>query len=461
MRLPAPTMLSSIALIVALTFPEAVHSRGFAGISGEYCSARSPTCCPSRNDDCTVPILGDHLCYCDMFCDRENDGNDCCPDFKAVCRGENIDNLRELKDCTHDGIRYYEHDRIKKNCQTCTCIRNKWRCEEETCMIQEDILNKVQHGRFSWTARNYSMFWGRSLEDGIRHRLGTLFPEKSVQNMNEILVKPRELPARFDAREKWPGWIQGIRDQGDCASSWALSTTSASSDRLAIISDGRVNTALSPQQLLSCHRHRQKGCEGGYLDRAWWYIRKLGVVSDDCYPYRSGFTRQPEECLTPKSSFFNGNQPHCPAGGYNLNAVHKMTPPYRVSGREEDIMSEIITNGPVQATFLVHEDFFMYAGGVYKHTELAQDKGYRYTGQGYHSVRIIGWGEDESTGRVMKYWLAANSWSTEWGEEGFFKIVRGENHCEIESFVIGAWGKGAKRRRRFKMRKLRRRLRRL
>ena len=31
--------------------------------------------------------------------------------------------------------------------------------------------------------------------------------------------------------------------------------------------------------------------------------------------------------------------------------------------REEDIMTEIITNGPVQATFLVHEDFFSYASG--------------------------------------------------------------------------------------------------
>ena len=31
--------------------------------------------------------------------------------------------------------------------------------------------------------------------------------------------------------------------------------------------------------------------------------------------------------------------------------------------REEDIMTEIITNGPVQATFIVHEDFFSYVSG--------------------------------------------------------------------------------------------------
>lgn len=32
-----------------------------------------------------------------------------------------------------------------------------------------------------WSARNYSNFWGRTLEDGMRYRLGTLFPDKSVQ----------------------------------------------------------------------------------------------------------------------------------------------------------------------------------------------------------------------------------------------------------------------------------------
>lgn len=76
-----------------------------------------------------------------------------------------------------------------------------------------------------WTARNYTKFWGKTLEDGIKFRLGTLFPEQSVQNMNEILIKPRELPASFDARTKWPNYIHPIRDQGDCGSSWAFSTT--------------------------------------------------------------------------------------------------------------------------------------------------------------------------------------------------------------------------------------------
>ncbi|VDN06494.1 unnamed protein product [Thelazia callipaeda] len=65
---------------------QSVYGIGFHGIPGRYCADRSPTCCPNRDDECTVPILGDHLCYCDMFCDRGEYGNDCCPDFKSICR---------------------------------------------------------------------------------------------------------------------------------------------------------------------------------------------------------------------------------------------------------------------------------------------------------------------------------------------------------------------------------------
>jgi C1A family cysteine protease len=82
------------------------------------------------------------------------------------------------------------------------------------------------------------------LEDGIKFRLGTLFPEQSVQNMNEILIKPRELPASFDARTKWPDYIHPIRDQGDCGSSWAFSTTCKSSPTLFLVSPADEQAVL-------------------------------------------------------------------------------------------------------------------------------------------------------------------------------------------------------------------------
>ncbi|KAE9547664.1 hypothetical protein FO519_009125 [Halicephalobus sp. NKZ332] len=449
-------MPQAVFLLLVFSLISLTESRGFGGIPGEYCSKRSVPCCFSRNDDCTAPILGYHLCYCDVFCDRGEDGNDCCPDFQRTCKNSRENNLEE--ECVLDGVRYDENDKVKKNCQHCTCVDGKWRCDGDPCLIQEDIFVKVANGRYSWRPANYSKFWGRTLGDGLKYRLGTLFPERSVQNMNEILISPlSEIPGSFDARDKWPGLIHEVRDQGECGSSWAFSTSQTSSDRLAILSEGNSNVNLSPQQLLSCNQERQRGCDGGYLDRAWWYIRKLGVLSEECYPYISGRTQNPGVCSTPKAALREEN-PVCVNPEASSNQIYKMTPPYRVSSKEEDIMTEIFLNGPVQATFLVYEDFFMYSNGVYKHTDLAEKKGYGFSARGYHSVRIIGWGVDESTGVPIKYWLCANSWSQDWGERGLFRILRGENHCEIESFIIGAWGKTQRKKRKFKVRKLRRRL---
>lgn len=79
-----------------------------------------------------------------------------------------------------------------------------------------------------------------------------------------------------------------------------------------------------------------------------------------------------------------------------------------------------MTNGPVEVLFFVYEDFYAYKNGVYQHK----------TGKnlGGHAVKILGWGVEKN----QPYWLVANSWGTEWGDKGFFKILRGVDECGIE-----------------------------
>lgn len=67
--------------------------------------------------------------------------------------------------------------------------------------------------------------------------------------------------------------------------------------------------------------------------------------------------------------------------------------------------------------------YFLFTG-VYQHV----------TGPflGGHAIRILGWGVE----RGVPYWTVANSWNSDWGDSGTFKILRGKDHCGIESSIV-------------------------
>lgn len=90
-----------------------------------------------------------------------------------------------------------------------------------------------------------------------------------------------------------------------------------------------------------------------------------------------------------------------------------------------DIQREIMTNGPVEGAFTVYEDLILYKSGVYQHVH--------GRALGGHAIRILGWGVWGDS--KVPYWLIGNSWNTDWGDNGFFRILRGQDHCGIESEI--------------------------
>jgi len=84
----------------------------------------------------------------------------------------------------------------------------------------------------------------------------------------------------------------------------------------------------------------------------------------------------------------------------------------------DQLRSEIYTNGPIETSFNVYEDFFNYKSGVYQHVSGGL--------KGGHAIKVLGWGNEDG----LDYYLCANSWGPSWGLEGFFKIKVGD--CKID-----------------------------
>jgi len=262
------------------------------------------------------------------------------------------------------------------------------------------------------------------------------------------------IPDSFDSETNWPQCakiIGDIRDQSNCGCCWAFGGAEAASDRACIATNATVQIPFSAQDICFCAN--SDGCEGGYIDAPWEYIQESGVVTGGqnkgIGPFGAGYCSAfslphchhhgpvgkdpyPDET---QSGCPSASSPQCPSKcDSDASTEHsdfsedKWTFDGDVlsASGETGIQQMIMAGGPVETAFTVYEDFENYAGGVYSHVTGSQAGG--------HAVRMVGWGVDSGT----KYWKVANSWNPFWGENGYFRILRGSDEGGIEDSVVGS-----------------------
>ena len=96
------------------------------------------------------------------------------------------------------------------------------------------------------------------------------------------------------------------------------------------------------------------------------------------------------------------------------------------SENETEIAAALVATGPLSvslnAEYLQH-----YRKGIFSPSRCDPD-------ELDHAVLLVGYGSDGG----QDYWTVKNSWGESWGEDGYFRILRGEGTCGINTRATSA-----------------------
>ncbi|KAJ8984233.1 hypothetical protein NQ317_007465 [Molorchus minor] len=208
-----------------------------------------------------------------------------------------------------------------------------------------------------------------------------------------------EVPDEIDWTTE--GAVTDVKDQRGCIASWAFAAVGALESHYFRHS-GELIT-LSEQFLIDCNTRNNYGCGGGTTLNAFVFMRDSGIVPEESYPYRASDGK-------------------CKSNGTMLKDIGFVA----VQSREDELKNAVGLVGPIAVSIDVSE-LRLYTGGVYENPKCRDNVT-------NHQAVVVGYG---TTRDGIDYWLIKNSWGTDWGEDGYLRLVRNKNnHCGVTNDAI-------------------------
>ncbi|CAL6009437.1 Cathepsin_B [Hexamita inflata] len=243
-----------------------------------------------------------------------------------------------------------------------------------------------------------------------------------VTKLAQTSVEP--LPDHWDWVEQRPDCVDYVSSTGMCGVDGILSAANMLGSQRCLNGLDPVHVDYSAQFMLNCDtQHSASQCEDLVVQNSEWsFLIDNGTVPESCVSYKSGKTGKIGKCPT-----ICDDQSKLPTRSHVKDVLSICN--YQDPNNEQNIMRALM-DGPVQTRIQITEDFLYYNSGIYK-----SEFGAWF---GWVVCEFVGYGVENG----VKFWKVKNEMSRNWGENGYFRIVRGtgipwgQNYIEEECYQI-------------------------